>query len=65
MLANRQLRSISHHLCAEGSSNCPNYRELRFSQAAVSGDKAKDKSQGELTGILKTMGYTADQVFKF
>lgn len=32
---------------------------------AVSGDKAKDKSQGELTGILKDLGYTADQVFKF
>jgi hypothetical protein len=29
---------------------------------AISGDKAKDKSQGELQGLLKKMGYTADQV---
>uniref|UniRef100_A0A0E0BXU8 NADH-cytochrome b5 reductase n=1 Tax=Oryza meridionalis TaxID=40149 RepID=A0A0E0BXU8_9ORYZ len=26
----------------------------------ISGDKAKDRSQGELTGILKELGYTAD-----
>lgn len=32
---------------------------------AVSGDKAKDKSQGELTGMLKQLGYTSDMVFKF
>lgn len=32
---------------------------------AVSGDKAQDKSQGELTGLLKAMGYTAEQVYKF
>jgi hypothetical protein len=32
---------------------------------AVSGDKAPDKSQGELTGLLKAMGYTAEQVCKF
>ncbi len=32
---------------------------------AVCGDKAKDKSQGELKGILKAMGYTPEQVFKF
>jgi hypothetical protein len=32
---------------------------------AISGDKAKDKSQGELTGILKQLGYTPEQVFKF
>ena len=32
---------------------------------AISGDKAKDKSQGELSGILKQLGYSADQVFKF
>ena len=32
---------------------------------AVCGDKAKDKSQGELKGILKTLGYTPEQVFKF
>jgi cytochrome-b5 reductase len=32
---------------------------------AVSGDKAKDKSQGELTGLLKQLGYTEQQVFKF
>uniref|UniRef100_A0A383W2U1 NADH-cytochrome b5 reductase n=1 Tax=Tetradesmus obliquus TaxID=3088 RepID=A0A383W2U1_TETOB len=33
--------------------------------AAVSGDKAQDKSQGELTGLLKAMGYSAQQVYKF
>lgn len=33
--------------------------------AAVSGDKAPDKSQGELSGLLKAMGYTSDQVYKF
>lgn len=32
---------------------------------AISGDKAKDKSQGELSGVLKKMGYTSDQVYKF
>ena len=31
----------------------------------ISGNKAKDKSQGELKGILKDMGYSSDQVFKF
>ncbi len=32
---------------------------------AISGDKAEDKSQGELTGTLKSLGYTSDQVYKF
>lgn len=31
----------------------------------ISGDKAKDKSQGELTGLLKDLGYSKDQVYKF
>eukprot|EP01083_Nonionella_stella_P280421 954024_1 len=31
---------------------------------AISGGKAKDYSQGELSGILKTLGYTKDMVFK-
>lgn len=31
----------------------------------VSGDKAPDKSQGELSGLLKQLGYSPDQVFKF
>jgi len=31
----------------------------------VSGDKAPDKSQGELTGFLKDLHYAPDQVFKF
>lgn len=31
----------------------------------VSGDKAPDKSQGELSGLLKAMGYAAEQVYKF
>ena len=31
----------------------------------ISGNKAPDKSQGELKGLLKGMGYTPDQVFKF
>jgi cytochrome-b5 reductase len=31
----------------------------------ISGDKAKDRSQGELTGILKELGYTAEMVYKF
>lgn len=31
----------------------------------VSGDKAPDKSQGELIGILKDLGYTSEQVYKF
>ncbi|XP_074585650.1 NADH-cytochrome b5 reductase-like protein [Curcuma longa] len=31
----------------------------------ISGDKAKDRSQGELTGILKDVGYTEDMVYKF
>ncbi|QDZ21782.1 NADH-cytochrome b5 reductase [Chloropicon primus] len=31
----------------------------------ISGNKAPDKSQGELKGLLKDLGYTSDQVFKF
>ncbi|RVX10989.1 NADH-cytochrome b5 reductase-like protein [Vitis vinifera] len=31
----------------------------------ISGNKAKDYSQGELTGILKELGYTEDMVYKF
>jgi cytochrome-b5 reductase len=33
--------------------------------AAVSGGKAKDFSQGELSGALKALGYTEKMVFKF
>ncbi|KIX00810.1 uncharacterized protein Z518_09875 [Rhinocladiella mackenziei CBS 650.93] len=32
---------------------------------AVSGAKVSPQDQGELTGILKELGYTKDQVFKF
>ncbi|CAL5228522.1 g11674 [Coccomyxa viridis] len=32
---------------------------------ALSGDKAEDKSQGPLTGVLKDVGFTESQVFKF
>ncbi|KAJ0410112.1 hypothetical protein ATCC90586_001597 [Pythium insidiosum] len=31
----------------------------------ISGDKAKDKTQGELQGVLKELQYTSKQVFKF
>ncbi|KAJ7978887.1 NADH-cytochrome b5 reductase [Quillaja saponaria] len=31
----------------------------------ISGDKAQDRSQGELTGILKELGYTEQMVYKF
>ncbi|KAJ8444615.1 hypothetical protein Cgig2_023678 [Carnegiea gigantea] len=31
----------------------------------VSGDKAEDRSQGELRGILKECGYTEEMVYKF
>ncbi|CAL9122185.1 NADH-cytochrome b5 reductase-like protein [Musa acuminata AAA Group] len=31
----------------------------------ISGDKAKDRSQGELTGILKELGYSEEMVYKF
>lgn len=31
----------------------------------ISGDKAKDYSQGELTGVLKELGYTENTVYKF
>uniref|UniRef100_K3WYP0 NADH-cytochrome b5 reductase n=1 Tax=Globisporangium ultimum (strain ATCC 200006 / CBS 805.95 / DAOM BR144) TaxID=431595 RepID=K3WYP0_GLOUD len=31
----------------------------------ISGDKAKDKTQGELQGLLKDLNYTSKQVFKF
>lgn len=36
-----------------------------FFLQALSGEKAKDKSQGELSGVLKAMNYTSEQVFKF
>ncbi len=32
---------------------------------AISGDKLPDKTQGPLTGMLKDLGYTEEQVFKF
>ncbi|DAZ92836.1 TPA: hypothetical protein N0F65_000516 [Lagenidium giganteum] len=32
---------------------------------AVSGNKAPDKTQGELKGLLKDLGFTESQVFKF
>lgn len=32
---------------------------------AVSGPKAKDKTQGEVEGLLKELGYKPDNVFKF
>jgi len=32
---------------------------------AVSGDKAPDKSQGELTGLLKERGFDSSKVYKF
>jgi len=31
----------------------------------ISGTKAKDYTQGELSGLLKDLGYTKEQVFKF
>ncbi|XP_020685101.1 NADH-cytochrome b5 reductase-like protein isoform X1 [Dendrobium catenatum] len=31
----------------------------------ISGDKAKDRSQGELSGLLKDLGYTEEMVYKF
>ncbi|KAG5564546.1 hypothetical protein RHGRI_000654 [Rhododendron griersonianum] len=31
----------------------------------ISGDKAKDRSQGEVSGILKELGYTEQMVYKF
>lgn len=32
---------------------------------AISGNKAPDRSQGELKGLLKELGFTSTQVFKF
>lgn len=32
---------------------------------AISGPKNEDKSQGEVGGALKGMGYTSDMVYKF
>ena len=32
---------------------------------ALSGDKAQDKSQGPLSGLLKDLGFTEEGVFKF
>ncbi|KAG0491750.1 hypothetical protein HPP92_005148 [Vanilla planifolia] len=31
----------------------------------ISGDKAADRSQGELSGLLKELGYTEEMVYKF
>lgn len=31
----------------------------------ISGDKAPDKSQGEVSGLLREVGYTKDMVYKF
>jgi hypothetical protein len=43
----------------------PSLSLSRLLQDAVSGNKAKDYSQGELSGALKDLGYTSAQVFKF
>jgi len=32
---------------------------------SISGDKAEDKSQGEVSGVLKERGYTSGMVYKF
>ncbi|CAM9866242.1 unnamed protein product [Hapterophycus canaliculatus] len=32
---------------------------------AISGPKNEDKSQGEVNGVLKSLGYSADMVYKF
>lgn len=32
---------------------------------AISGPKAPDYSQGEVDGVLKNLGYTKDNVYKF
>jgi len=32
---------------------------------AISGDKAKDYSQGEVGGALKELGFSSEQVYKF
>jgi len=32
---------------------------------AISGDKKSPKDQGELTGQLSELGYSAEQVYKF
>lgn len=32
---------------------------------AVSGPKNEDKTQGEVAGILKNLGFTSDMVYKF
>ena len=32
---------------------------------AISGDKAKDYSQGEVEGALKDLGFSKEQVYKF
>lgn len=44
---------------------CTHVRYTAGMMNAVSGDKAQDKSQGELIGLLKAMGYSAEQVYKF
>jgi cytochrome-b5 reductase len=33
--------------------------------AALSGNKGEGGVQGEVEGVLKEMGYTSDQVFKY
>ena len=32
---------------------------------AMSGDKAEDKTQGPLSGLLAKLGYKQEQVYKF
>ena len=41
------------------------YDNVSYDLLSVIGPKAEDKSQGELKGMLKEIGYTADQVYKF
>jgi methionine salvage enolase-phosphatase E1 len=61
MKASRALKTVNWTKSCS-STACTAVQTASNVVQAISGDKAKDKSQGELQGVLKKMGYTSDQV---
>lgn len=56
---------VQRHMPAPGPASLVMVCGPPGMMAAVSGDKAPDKSQGALSGILKGLGYDETSVYKF
>lgn len=56
---------LERHMPAPGSGGLVLVCGPPPMMAAVSGSKAQDKSQGELAGLLRELGYAQQEVYKF